>query len=148
LQTLIGRTEQEAQRLAAEPHQGCGGAVRDGTVGALLVIGLLLDIGAINARRPDSRQSGNLRTAAYVTSLVRGGGNGRRPTLVGDAQVGVRMTSEELRRKAAHCLRLANGAVPNDVAEGLRRLAEEYEDEAQRLEGATTGGAAPMPALP
>ena len=56
------------------------------------------------------------------------------------------MNTDELRRKAAHCLRLANGAVPNDVADWLRRLADEYEDEAQRLEAAEMHDTAPMPA--
>jgi hypothetical protein len=56
---------------------------------------------------------------------------------VEDAQGGLCMTSDELRRKADQCLRLANGAVPNDVAEWLGRLAEEYEEEAIRLEAAT-----------
>jgi hypothetical protein len=56
------------------------------------------------------------------------------------------MTTEELRCKAAHCLRLADGAVPNDVAEWLRRLADEYENEARRLEADGVHNAAPIPA--
>jgi hypothetical protein len=70
-----------------------------------------------------------------------GSGTARRRAPLMMRNGGARMTSDELRRKAAQCLRLANGAVPNDVADWLHRLAAEYEDEARRLESADALGA-------
>jgi hypothetical protein len=40
----------------------------------------------------------------------------------------------DFRRKADQCARLADGAVPHDVADALRLMAEEYEGRAARLE--------------
>jgi hypothetical protein len=40
----------------------------------------------------------------------------------------------ELRRRAQHCRRLADGAVPLKVVEELAALAHAYESEAIRLE--------------
>jgi hypothetical protein len=40
----------------------------------------------------------------------------------------------DLRRRAEQCARLADGAVPPDVADELRLIAEEYEARAARLE--------------
>jgi hypothetical protein len=44
--------------------------------------------------------------------------------------------SATLRRRAEQCARLADGAVPLGVAAELRRIAEEYEARAARLETA------------
>ena len=58
------------------------------------------------------------------------------------------MRSEELRRKAAQCARLANGAVSHEVANALRLMAEEYEAEAARCEAAPLGVRAETAAAP
>jgi hypothetical protein len=44
------------------------------------------------------------------------------------------MTAQEYRVRAEQCLRIARGAVRYDVAETLRRLADEFEREAEREE--------------
>jgi hypothetical protein len=46
------------------------------------------------------------------------------------------MTAQEYRVRAEQCLRIAGGAVRYDVAETLRRLADEFESEAERAERA------------
>jgi hypothetical protein len=46
----------------------------------------------------------------------------------------------DLRRRAEQCARLADGAVPPDVADELRLIAEEYEARAARLDAAATEG--------
>jgi hypothetical protein len=51
-----------------------------------------------------------------------------------DHAVRVAGGAADLRRRAEQCARLADGAVPPDVADELRLIAEEYEAHAARLE--------------
>jgi hypothetical protein len=58
------------------------------------------------------------------------------------------MNTAELRRKAAHCLRLADGAIPVQTADLLRRLADEYEREAMAQESGAAARPATTPPAP